>query len=179
MKKIVPKMNQTYSSNRTIIESTKSSWYVSKVINQRRFNVICSSEFKSAFIHKIENQLLCLTKRYFILNLNKSKDSSSWSIFQVKEFIKNLNDVAISNYLQYKSIEIREAINNEKILTLFDNQLKIQSSNQSDDQRLKNSFRNNTHRLLSNIEEEFYHHKSKWEYTIQQKKYFLNEIEKG
>ena len=97
----------------------------------------------------------------------------------MKEFIKNLNDVAISNYLQYKSIEIREAINNEKILTLFYNQLKIQSSNQSDDQRLKNSFRNNTHRLLSNIEEEFYHHKSKWEYTIQQKKYFLNEIEKG
>ena len=59
-----------------------------------------------------------------------------------------MNDVAISNYFQYKSIEIREAINNEKILTLFDNQLKIQSSNQSDDQRLKNSFRNNTHRLL-------------------------------
>ena len=47
------------------IESTKSSWYVSKVINQRRFNVICSSEFKSAFIHKNRKPVALFNKKIF------------------------------------------------------------------------------------------------------------------
>ena len=53
------------SSNRIKIELTKNCWYISKEINHKRFNVICSAGFIQAFVHKNKKPVALFNKEIF------------------------------------------------------------------------------------------------------------------
>ena len=90
-----------------------------------------------------------------------------------------MNKNSIWNYIKSKEEELKECINNNKILKNFNRCLMI-NSNESMSYSLNNiSTHIRSSLLLNEIFNEFYRSTPKSEYTIRQKAFYIRELESG